>query len=388
MQNNTKNTLGSVLIYTLVLVVISLIMALVILWIAGLLATNAELQEITRKLGNNVQSKWNLSIKYSQIVNTNGSGFTDVIGCPTTVTMSGSVHRTTTTPTLGYESWQIFCAGTHMSEEYRIYSASGSFLNTVARYRGDEINIISGNADFPFDDIDTTRMSFVASTTNYSDGIDDDFNSDNYLVSSSWAINYPSLYADDDGDARKLLYGYANPGVGFVNMMWNNSETLTYIENNPNNSDTLTEKIGSMTSSGVLFLDINQDYKLKLYTLDREIFNTSKEIIPLEVYESPNSLWGVGYLQNNSGELGLSFEKTGDEFLFDFTNNDYALFVSNNSTGSLLYTINAQTESGTGVYINPIDDSDDVVIKILANDIIIDNEWRFLYDQFEVIGFK
>jgi len=385
MRNNAP---WSVLIYTLVLVVISLIMALVILGIAGVLSSNAEIQEITRKLWNNVLSKGNLSIKYSQIVNSNGSWFTDVLRCPTSVTMSGTVSISGTTPTISHEDGDFFCTADHSWNPYRIYFLSGGITETIAEFQGDTIDMSSGVPSENFSDGDNTRMTFSMASTVWSDGIDDDFNSDNYLISSTWSWLYPDLYVDDDADSRKLLYGYANPWVWFVNMMWANQSTNQYIEDNPNNTDTLTEKIGSMTSSGVALLDINQNNQMQLFVLDRDTYNHTKEIITTSSYSSADNLWGLWYLQENSGILSLSSTKTGNEFLFDFANHDYAMFIRNNSTGALLYTVRVETQTGTGVYINPIDDSDEVVLKALANDIIIDNEWRFLYDQFEVIGFK
>ena len=143
-----------------------------------------------------------------------------------------------------------------------------------------------------------------------------------------------------------------------------------------------------MTSSWIAILDINQDHTLKLYRLDRTIYNASKEILPLDIYESASNLWGVWYLQENSWVLSISSTKTGNEFEFDFVNEDYALFVRNNSTGALLYNLNIETTTGTGVYINAIDDSDGSIVTVLTNDIIIDNEWKFLYEQFEVLGSK
>ena len=388
MKNKYVKSKGSVLIYTLVLVVISLIMALVILGIAWLLASNAELQEIRRKLSNNVLANGKLSLKYSKIVNSNGSGFTDTLWCPTNVTMSGTVAKTITTPALTYQSGSIFCKGTHGWDTYKIYFLSGSISDTITDYGTDSINVTAGVGDRPFFDTDHTKIDYSSSLPTSSDGIDDDFDSDNYLVSSTGATLYPSGYQDDDTDARKLLYGYANPWVGFVKMLWSNTETANYIEANTNNTGSLNEKIGSMTGTWVALLDINQAYKMKVYTLDKTVYDTTKEILPTQVYESSNLLGTVWYLQEVSGILSLTWSITGDEFEFDFTNNDYALFINNNSTGALLYTLRIETTTGTGVYINAIDDSSETVLKSLANDIIIDNQWRFLYEQFEVIDFK
>ncbi len=378
----------SVLVYTLILVAVSSVMALAILALASILSANAEIQEITRKLSNNVLSKWNLSIKYTNTINSNGSGFLDVEWCPTSVTMSGTTNRSVTASALGYQSGSILCRGIHTSEEYVIVVSSGWLSEALVEYRGDTIWATSGNARRTFNDIDNTLIDFTPSFPLVADGYDDDFNSDDYRAGSSGSLLYPDGYQDDDVDARKLLYGYAIPLWGFTNMMWSNQEIRDYIASNPNNTDGINELLGTMTGLGYAYMDINQRHTLRLYQFDKTVFDATRELLPISVYESLESFWDVWYLQEDAGVLSISTTKTGNEFEFDFATYDYGLFVRNNSTWALLYSLNIETQTGTGVYINAIDDSDDSFIKVLANDIIIDNEWRFLTEQFEVIGTK
>ena len=49
---------------------------------------------------------------------------------------------------------------------------------------------------------------------------------------------------------------------------------------------------------------------------------------------------------------------TGSAFDFDFTANDYALFIENTSSGALLYRITGETSSGNDIYLNPLRDDD------------------------------
>ncbi|USN59256.1 MAG: hypothetical protein H6767_04190 [Candidatus Peribacteria bacterium] len=79
---------ASVLIYTLVLVNLALIMALVVLDNAFLLSTNTEIQNVNRTLSAHILAKGKNSIKYTEYLNSNGSGFVDAISCPQSVTMS------------------------------------------------------------------------------------------------------------------------------------------------------------------------------------------------------------------------------------------------------------------------------------------------------------
>ena len=378
----------SVLVYTLILVAVSSVMALAILALASILSANAEIQEITRKLSNNVLSKGNLSIKYTNTVNSNGSGFLDVEGCPTSVTMSGTTNRSVTSSTLGYQSGSILCRGIHTSQEYLILVSSGGLSETLIEYRGDTISADDGNAQRAFNDADATLIDYTISFPLTADGYDDDFDSDDYKIGSTGSLLYPDGYQDDDADARKLLYWYATPLWGFTNMMWTNQKIRDYIAANPNNIDAINETLGAMTGSGHAYMDINQNHTLKLYQFDKTVFDATQELLPLSVYQSLDSFWDVWYLQEDAGVLSISTEKTGNEFEFDFATYDYGLFVRNNSTWALLYTLNIETDTGTGVYINAINDSDESFIKVLANDIIIDNQWRFLTEQFEVIGTK
>ena len=99
--------------------------------------------------------------------------------------------------------------------------------------------------------------------------------------------------------------------------------------------------------------------------------------------------WRLWYIQNNGtvSTGGLSI-KTGNELIFDFINNDYAVFLNNNSTGTLFFNLRAYTTSGSWVYINGIDDSDTLINRFLWNDIIIDSDGKYMSNQFQVIWLK
>ena len=128
-----------------------------------------------------------------------------------------------------------------------------------------------------FFDSDSTRMDFSASLPLRADNIDDDFNSDDYMITSTGAIQYPSGFLDDDAGARKNIYGYVNPDAGFTNIFWNNLETSAYINNNPNNSGTLNINIGT-ANSAYMKLDANQSFKLRIYQFDRLEYAETKQL--------------------------------------------------------------------------------------------------------------
>jgi len=309
---------GSVLVYTLILVVLSLLMWVVVLNISSLLESNTQLQNIVRKISANILSKWNLSIKYAQILNANGTWFVDTIGCPTLVTLSGSVSNSTTASSLRFWSERAYCEGLHVGNPYQIYFSTGYTDFVQAEYQWDVVSLTGRIGDTTFLDGDNTLIDFSWSPTPI-DSIDDNLNSDNYMITSTGSTLYPDGYQDDDADARKIIYGYVSPGIGFANIFWNNDQTTQKIEDNTNNNDGVNAKLGDVTT-GRFYIDVNQDFSLKLYRFDKNLYNSSKELLVADVYESADIAGGIGYIQESWWVLSLSDSITGNEFDFDFQN--------------------------------------------------------------------
>ena len=247
-----------------------------------------------------------------------------------------------------------------------------------------------------FNDSDNTFLTFDATWIGWFDDIDDNFNSDDYnvwsTISSTWnIIYYPNWYQDDDIIPRKTFFWNIVPWKEYENIFWNNYKTNDYIANNTNNNDILNVKIGD-TTSAYLHLDLyNVSYNeidLKILKFDRSSYQNSYTLLPLDV---SNGVWittTVWYIQNNTWVLSLSRIKTWNEYEFDFSNNDYAVFISNNSTGSLAYKLTSETVTWTGIYINPINDSGTWIINIMSNHMIIWLEKNFIWENFEVTGSK
>lgn len=101
---------ASVLVYTMVLVVLGVFMATVVLNIAVELSLEYDTRNIELSLIGAVRSKGDLTMKYARDTNNTGSGFVDVIGCPTSITMSGTVALPATfASTILYESGSVVC---------------------------------------------------------------------------------------------------------------------------------------------------------------------------------------------------------------------------------------------------------------------------------------
>ncbi|USN59255.1 MAG: hypothetical protein H6767_04185 [Candidatus Peribacteria bacterium] len=256
----------------------------------------------------------------------------------------------------------------------------------LATYRGDSVNLIAGVGQ-SFFSYDSTLISFSTAGLAGIDGIDDDFNSDNYRIDSSSGVYYPNNYVDDDADGRKLVYFFVNPGTGYSNIFWSNTGAAQYIDGNPNNHDTLNLLLGDV-SSAYAYLDVNGAFSLKVVKFDKALYESTGEFSVLESIEGRDLVADIGYIQDNAGVASLSDTTTGNEYTFDFLTYDYAIFLQNMQSTPLLFKLTAETPTGTGIYINPVDDSDTNLVKVLANDIILDNDGNYIAKQFEVIGKK
>lgn len=381
-----KNNKGNVLIYSLVLVNLALLLALAMFNNFFVFLSNTESWNIDKKLSNNILEKWALYAKYAKTLNSNGNGIVDDIGCPTQVTMSGDTVLSTTSSSLVYLDWIMYCSWTHNASNYYIYFNQDFDAFSGAIYVLDPVNLIWWIGERDFIDSDNTRMDISLSPTP-PDGVDDDFNSDNYRVSWSGVVMFPWWYIDDDIIARTSIYGYISPQSEYSNILWANDKVHEYINLNPNNSDSVHDTLGNV-SAWVMHLDADRNFDLKILQLDKAQYNDTKEIIVESKLETTwISAW-IWYIQNNTGTLSLSGNLTGNEYIFDFTTNDYAIFLDNIDTGVLTYILELENASGSGVYINSIDDSGASSIKFLGSEIIQDAEKNYIWKIFEVTNKK
>jgi len=68
-------------------------------------------------------------------------------------------------------------------------------------------------------------------------------------------------------------------------MLWDNAKTEKMISDNTNNTGSLNYRLGEV-SDGKLYIDINKDFRLRLYRLDKTLFETTGELTFLDKYES------------------------------------------------------------------------------------------------------
>lgn len=290
----------------------------------------------------------------------------------------------------------------YSSDLYKRFNISELYL-----YEYTDVSNPIWRSKTPFNYYWTTEFFFNNQGVWWDDNFDDDMNSDNYRSTSSWSIWYPSDYYDDDIVPRLNIYGSVEPDTDyFYNVFWNNYKTNDFIDNNLYNSDTNLYLVkASEVEEWYMFFDLfsktddNLNYDIKIIEYDR---NKYKDEYTLEAKTSYETYWltdNFWYLQFDSWSwtLSLSSFKTGNEFVFDFKNKDYAVFLKNNKDSILAYKLSWEEKRWDGdldqlwrlIYINPIDESDWNQIKAMANHILI---WwwekNFIWDNFIVVSDK
>jgi hypothetical protein len=218
--------------------------------------------------------------------------------------------------------------------------------------------------------------------------IDDNFNSDNYMVTAFWEtsslVYYPDNYQDDDIYVRKTIFWNFSKDSGYKKVFWNTTKTSEIIEENSNNNDNLNLKIWNITSAD-LFIEIDWEADIQVYVFDKWEFDDFN-LLAINNYNETTSISWSWYLQINYNTLSLNQSKTGNEYKFDFQNNDYAIFLKSSNDEDISYKITAFFLEKQ-LYINPIDDSDNDIVKYLWNDLLITTDNNILSKQ-EIILFE
>jgi hypothetical protein len=302
------------------------------------------------------------------------------------VSMSGSTLIDSDIDTeLRYLTWSIVCFWLHNNWSDLTFTFNSDFDDLIfAKYQGYQIAINSWSTSWTFWDSDSTFIDLWGTSYLVADGIDDNFDSDNYSASSTWSIFYPDGYIDNDSDARALNYGYIIEDSWLYNVFWSNTRMKNYIGENPFNNDAILKKLWQ-TWSWYLSLDINDSYRMFLYRIDNTTYNESNEMIIEQRIVWDAQLGGIWYLQDD-----LSLDSgTWSAYNFDFINHDYALFIENTSSWALLYQIRWEdATTGSGLYLNPLKDDDISVFSYLWSHMLVDDEWKLIWDQFEVFWLK
>lgn len=243
-----------------------------------------------------------------------------------------------------------------------------------------------------FNDWDDTNFIFDSSWVIWLDNIDDDLNSDNYKVTSIWNTYYANNYQDDDVVSRLTYFWSVLPNLNnYYNIFWNNYKTDKFIDDNINNDDILNEKIWNV-SDWYIYIDLFSMeeilYDIKILEFDKNKYKDEFTLLPVNNFTWNNlNIWNW-YIQYSSGSLNLSKEKTWNEFIFDFQNKDYSIFLKNKWNEEISYRLTAENSVWKFIYINPIDDSKDWIIEVLSNHMIIWWDKNFIWENFKIVWSK
>ncbi len=386
-ENNIKflkNTKASVFIYVLVLINLVMIVWVVIIANSSMLMADYKISSTDKEVLYELSKKWKIALNISKGFNSDWSWFIDNISCPDTIVMSWNTVREEDISTSITYSWTVFCSWLYNWENLKIYF-NDYYSDFIWSSLWDSYIDLSSWDDKVwlslFSDSDNTLISFSWSSYQKWDNIDDDFNSDNYSICSSGGIAYPNNYEDDDSNSRKTIYWYIPTGWDYHNIFWSNTKISEYIEKNQNN---INDFDSILAWNGYLYLKIDKSSVFKLVKFDKSKYNTQNELYPLEISDINYTSDVEWYIQD---DLTLSSEITWEEYTFDFSNYDYALFLKNNNNEVLSFSLSWKSTYGKCIYINPINDSSDK-IEIMLNTIKITESGRFFWKISELVWNK
>ncbi|MCH8519025.1 hypothetical protein LAT59_04670 [Candidatus Gracilibacteria bacterium] len=391
---------GTILVYTLILVILGVFMALGTLNLAQKLEADYAVRQLDMFFSDTIKSKSNILLKYGKNLNNSGGGFIDNIGCPQNISFSGSTQAASGVETiLRFQDDLFFCEGLYDENDFRVYFNPDFTDTQYLEYEGHEIPFNNSLREGTLGDSEETYVDGNNSFPLQPDGIDDNFDSDNYRMSSTGSLLYPDDYRDNDVDHRLMKFGYIPPGSGWYNIFWSNDRMREYIDGNTNNIPPILN-LGEVTQ-GYIYLDINTQFNMRIVRFDRNAYTEFNELRVLESWESVSTSGGsIGYLQSDlslletitygsDGSTIISGDPTGEEFDFDFQNNDYAIFIQNmNLDTTLLYQMKVENVDGTEVYSVPILDDDSAIISILGSHVIFGRNGLPIGEQLEIIQLK
>ncbi len=359
---------------------------MVVLNVAANFSLEYERQKLSVSMNNIMKYKSDIIIKLEKERNTSGSGFIDTLSCPKNITLSWATNTSTVDTSLMYEEGVFVCRGTYGWNTLDIFFNSWSTDIALAKYDTlHEVPLNSTQITGIFDDVDTTFIDlWNTAYTTTPDSIDDNFDSDNYKRNSTGAIDYPDGYTDDDADARIITYGYILPNSGLYNIFWSNDIMMNYIAENTNNTGW---DVIPLHGKGRLILDSDKDFRIVIYEIDKARYNDTTETVISSSFFGTGQLASLGYIQDNA-DLSLSLSGSTTAYEFDFATTDYAIFLENTSTGSLLYQLRGETLTGTPMYITPLKDDDPSLISYFSSHVFVDATGRLIADMREFFALK
>ena len=393
-----KNQKGTVLVFTLILVVLWVFMAMATLNLTQRLDYDLQLRHINNNLYDWIYNKASIIFQYARYLNSTWWGFSDEIGCPENISFSWSTFSTENVSSeLFYVDNQILCQHELIVDWFlepipvQIYFNEDFDDTDYLDFNGIQIPFDNNNREGIVNSFEEIYIDGNASFPLQPDGIDDNLDSDNYMISSTWSIlDYPEWYIDNDANHRIHNFWYIAPWDEWYNIFWSNQRTTEYIAWNTNNIEPIIN-LGDI-SEWYIYLDVNQWYDLKILRFDRQLYNEINELIILDdITINWASSWSW-FIQSDASVIDTDiaeFSLSWDEYEFDFSNNDYALFIRNPWLDDILtYQLKMRDVSWEKVYFVPVQDFTESNITILSNHIVFSENWIPIGEQQEIIWRK
>ena len=377
----------SVFVYTLVLITLSISMAMIVVTNVSILNNTFSDSQLSQDLNTGLETQFQYIKKRSDFFNSDWWGFVDNFWCPNNLVMSGATLRTTGIVSNYFVSGsQITCRATFWWDDLDLIFNSDFTTFESANLWGSDLVTLNGEysktANGKFSDSDATLLSF--DSTYYSaDGIDDNFNSDDFTSQNSTGSLYVSGILDNDANAKIHVWGVVNNDDIWKNIFWNNSKISDYIDENTNNI--IAETPNMWSASGSLFFEIDTPVELRITQFRKTDFDQYGDLVPINKDEFSISASWSGFLQDDGT---LSSTMSGNEFEFDFINNNYAVFIKNQQANVAVYNYYFQNSLWQKIIILPIKDDNDSVFSYLWYNMIINNSGRYIYKLQEMFTSK
>lgn len=392
------NKKANAFVYTIIIINLTLIMALVVYNNIFVIKNNFNISENNAELTSSLKEKADIDIALVKQYNTNWWWFNDSISCPETLTffkINSSwqiVSDWMTDSSLSYKNWISSCEFLYKWEKWYINIDNINF--SYIDYHSRLINLVQTGSNLMTETMDNNQNYILFRKNSKLDNIDDDFNSDNFRAGSIDNIQYPDWYYDDDIFPRLTLVNNISASEEFYNVLWTNKKILKKVDENIFNSDPTTSLIKiSEVDSWIIKLDISStselNYEIKIIEFDREIYENSWELSANEIFNSTTLNSNSWYISINSDwNVILNKTKTLEEYNFNFKEKDYWIFIKNHSDWELLVNLTWEEKAtGKNIYLNAINDSFDNKFEVFVNHIIIWENW-YIYGDYKKIESK
>lgn len=377
----------SVFVYTLVLITLSISMAMIVVTNVSILNNTFSDSQLWENLDKWLEKQFQHIKKRSDFFNSDWGGFVDNFWCPNNLVMSGATTRTTGINSNYFASGsQITCRADFGWENLDLIFDSDFTTFESANLWGSDLVTLnweySKTANGKFSDSDATLLSFDSSYYT-ADGIDDNFNSDDFTSQNSTGSQYITGILDNDANAKILVSGVINNNDTWKNIFWNNSKIADYIDQNSNNVITQTPNLSN--ASGSLFFETDTPVELRVTEFRKSDFDQYGDLVPIDKNEFSISTSWSGFLQDNGT---LSATISGNEFEFDFINKNYAIFLKNTQANVVIYNYYFENSQWQKIIILPVQDDKNDVFSWLWYNMIINSSGRYIYKLQEMFTSK